>query len=124
MVFVVNEHGAVVGLVTHEDIAEEVVGEIQTKDHTEEELIAKINDKEYLLSGDLDIEHFQKVFPVRINKKGFETIAGFITWQLGRIPAKGERFEHDRITFIVEEATERSVEKVRLKADSKIRLKK
>jgi len=124
MVFVVNEQGAVVGLLTHEDIAEEVVGEIHTRDHTGEELISMINNREYIISGDLDIEHFQKVFPVNINKRGFETIAGFITWKLGRIPARGERFVHDRITFIVEEVTERSVEKVRLWSSSRIKLRK
>ncbi len=124
MVFVVNEQGAVAGLLTHEDIAEEVVGEIHTRDHTGEELISMISNREYMVSGDLDIEHFQKVFPVKITKRGFETIAGFMTWKLGRIPDQGERFVHDRITFIVEEVTERSVEKVRLWSSSKIKLKK
>lgn len=124
MVFVVNEQGAVVGLVTHEDIAEEVVGEIHTRDHTSEELITVVSEREYILSGDLDIEHFQKVFNIEIEKKGFETIAGFITWFLGRIPSAGERFVHDGITFIAEEVTEKSVEKVRLRAVGRKKIKR
>jgi putative hemolysin len=89
LVFVVNEYGAVTGMVTHEDIAEEVVGEIQTRDHGEEDLIRKVSDREFALSGDLDIEHFQKVFSISIEKRGFETIAGFMMHEMGPYPLKG-----------------------------------
>ncbi|MDY6933222.1 MAG: hemolysin family protein [Spirochaetota bacterium] len=114
LAFVVNEFGAVEGLVTKEDIAEEIVGEIQTRDHPDEELIKKISDKKYILSGSLDIDYFQKVFGIDIDKKGFETIAGFINYFSGKIPGKGDRIEYNGYTFIVDEATEKSVEKILL----------
>jgi len=112
VVFVVNEFGAVEGLLTPEDIAEEIVGEIQTRDHPKEELITKLHRKKYILNGTLDIEFFQKRFNIDIEKRGFETIAGFIMYMLGRIPHHGDKIIYQKCTFIVEEATDRSVEKV------------
>lgn len=113
--FVVNEYGAVVGMVTHEDIAEEVVGEIQTRDQFDDDLITEISKRKFVISATLDIEYFMRKFKVEIEKKGFETVAGFLSYNLGRIPRKGDRFKYDRFTFIIEEATERSVEKVIVK---------
>ncbi|HPV43319.1 MAG TPA: hemolysin family protein [Spirochaetota bacterium] len=112
MVFIVDEHGAVVGMVTHEDIAEEVVGEIQTRDQSEEELVVELGRGKFLLSGKMDIEYFMRSFNIHIDKKGFETLAGFIEYRLGRIPKKGDRLDHEKYTFIIDEATDRSIEKV------------
>jgi putative hemolysin len=112
MVFVVNEHGAVIGMVTHEDIAEEVVGEIQARDQSGEELITALSRDRFLLSGSLDIEYFMRRFNVQIEKKRFETLAGFIAYRMGKIPKKGDRFDYDRYTFVIDEATDRSIEKV------------
>lgn len=112
MVFVVNEHGAVIGMVTHEDIAEEVVGEIQARDQSVDELITALSRDRFLLSGSLDIEYFMRRFKVQIEKKRFETLAGFVAYKMGKIPKKGDRFDYDRYTFIIDEATDRSVEKV------------
>src|SRR5208337_671162 len=89
MVFVVDEHGAVVGMVTHEDIAEELVGEIQAREQSEEELIIDMGRGRYLVRGRLDIEYFINRFKAPIEKKGFETLAGFIAYRMGRIPKKG-----------------------------------
>jgi putative hemolysin len=116
MVFVVDEHGAVVGMVTHEDIAEEVVGEIQTRDQSEEELITELGRGKFLLSGRMDIEYFMRSFNIHIEKKGFETLSGFIEYRLGRIPKKGDRLDHEKYTFIIDEATDRSIEKIIVQA--------
>ena len=121
LVFVVNEYGAVAGMVSHEDIAEEVVGEIQTIDHGDRELIVRTSDREYQLSGDLDIEHFERIFSIDIEKRGFETIAGFIMYKLGRIPRKGETVTYGRYSFTVEEVTERSIKKAVLRSRSRIK---
>jgi CBS domain containing-hemolysin-like protein len=112
VVFVVNEYGAVVGMVTHEDIAEEVVGEIQTRDQSDEEPIVELGRGRYMVSGRVDIEYFSRRFAMPVVKKGFETVSGFLEYQMGKIPKKGERFFHDRYAFIIEESTERSIEKV------------
>ncbi|MBP7584221.1 MAG: HlyC/CorC family transporter [Spirochaetes bacterium] len=112
ILFAVNEYGGVEGLVTTEDIVEELVGEIQTRDHPRAELIKKLQNRKYLVSGEIDIEYFQYKFGFHANKQGFETLAGFVTWHLGRIPAAGETFGIDDFRFQVNEATEKSVESV------------
>lgn len=110
--FVVNEFGAVVGLITYEDIAEEIVGEIQTRDHPDEELIKKIHHNKFIIDGSLDIEYFQREFNLVIEKKGFGTVAGFIMHQLGKIPKKGDTLKSNGYIFTVIDATDRSIEKI------------
>ena len=51
-------------------------------------------------------------FKVPIEKKGFETLSGFVAYRMGKIPKKGDRFDYDKYTFIIDEATDRSIEKV------------
>jgi len=124
LVFVVNEHGAVEGLLTDEDIAEEIVGEIQTRDHPEEELIREESPGRYIIQGDLDIEFFQRKFGIYILKDDFETVAGYVISKLGKIPDQGDKFDHDGFTFQVSEATDRSVEKVLLISHARKRKQK
>lgn len=112
IVFVVNEYGAVEGIVTREDIAEEVVGEIQTKDHIQEDLITKISSNKYLLTGTLNIEYFSRYFKIKIKKQGFETLAGFITYLLGYFPQEGEKIKYENIIFNIESSTEKSINKI------------
>lgn len=112
MAFVVNEYGAVTGLITYEDIAEEIVGEIQTKDHPDEELIKKINRNKFIIDGSLDIEYFQREFNIIIEKKGFGTVAGFIMHHLGKIPKKGDTIKFKEYIFTINDATDRSIEKI------------
>ncbi|MDH7552648.1 MAG: hemolysin family protein [Spirochaetota bacterium] len=112
MVFVVNEYGAVEGLLTDEDIAEEIVGEIQTRDHPQDDSIKEIAPWKFSVAGDLDIEYFQRRFGIKIEKRDFETLAGFLLYVLGHIPEVGEKIHYQHITFQIEEATDRSIERV------------
>lgn len=112
MVFVVNEYGAVEGLLTDEDIAEEIVGEIQTRDHPMNESIIEIAPWKFSVAGNLDIEYFQRRFGIKIEKREFETLAGFLLYVLGRIPEVGEKIHYQDITFQIEESTDRSIERV------------
>jgi putative hemolysin len=114
LVFVVNEYGAVVGMITYEDIVEEIVGEIHTRDHSEHELITELGDNRYMLDGNLAVDYFSRFFSIKIEKNGFETIAGFMEYRTGSIPKKGEKTLYKKMTFIVEESTEKSVKKVLL----------
>ncbi|HPK44862.1 MAG TPA: hemolysin family protein [Spirochaetota bacterium] len=112
MVFVVNEYGAVEGLLTDEDIAEEIVGEIQTRDHPQDESIKEIAPWKYSIAGNLDIEFFQRRFGIKIEKHDFETVAGFLLYQMGYIPKPGEKIRYMDITFQIERATDRAIERV------------
>ncbi len=110
--FVVSEYGDIIGLLTFEDIAEEIVGEIHTDDHPDEHLISRESDKKYLVSGRIDIEYFQEYFSLTIEKRNFETLAGFINYLTGEIPKKGDKVKYQDIEFIVEETGLRTAEKI------------
>ncbi len=112
LLFVVDEYGNTTGMLTFEDIAEEIVGEIQTDDHPSEKIITKITEKKYILSGRLDIDYFQRYFNIDINKKHFETLAGFLMSLSGDIPARGNHIRFKEYEFIIEETGLRTIDKV------------
>lgn len=112
LLFVVDEYGNTSGMLTFEDIAEEIVGEIQTDDHPSEKIITKLSEKKFLLSGRLDIDYFQRYFDIEINKRHFETLGGFIMSLRGDIPEKGDRIRFKEYEFIIDEMGQRTIEKV------------
>lgn len=112
LLFVVNEYGDIIGLLTFEDIAEEIVGEIHTDDHPDEDLILRETDRKFLVNGRIDIEYFQEYFSVNIEKRNFETLAGFLNYIAGEIPEKGDKLKYQDIEFYIEETGIRTIEKV------------
>lgn len=122
IVFVVDEYGGVSGLLTQEDIVEEIVGEIDQKPQEEEkEQLELVHQNEWVLSGDLNIDDINEKIDLFIPKEGFETIAGFIEYFLGKIPNNKETFAYNGYKFTVVEATPTGINKVRIK---KIKKKK
>jgi len=121
LIFVVDEYGNTTGMVTFEDIAEEIVGEIQTGDHPLEEHITKINEKRYVLSGRLDIDYFQRYFNIEIQKSHFETLGGFIMSLTGDIPDKGDHIKYREYEFVIEEAGPRIIDRVMLVLPKKMK---
>lgn len=112
LLFVIDEYGNTSGMLTFEDIAEEIVGEIQTDDHPSEKIITKLTEKKYLLSGRLDIDYFQRYFNIEITKRHFETLGGFIMSLSGDIPDKGDHVKFKDYEFVIEETGLRTIEKV------------
>ncbi len=112
LVFVVNEYGDTTGFITFEDIAEEIVGDIDTSDHSGEDSIVMITERKYLLSGRLDIDYFIRYFSIDIRKRHFETLAGFLMSVNGSIPDKGDHIQYEGYEFIIEETGTRTVEKI------------
>jgi putative hemolysin len=109
IVFAVNEFGAVVGMVSREDIAEEIVGEIQTRDHHREGLIQSKEGGIHRISGSLDIDIFARIFDMIIEKKGFETVSGFISFIAGKIPDEDSQYEYQGYVISVKKADQRMV---------------
>jgi putative hemolysin len=114
MAIVVDEYGGVAGLVTIEDLVEEIVGEI--RDEHERVEVVRENDHSYIVPGNTDIDRLVELFGVRPEGKESATVAGLVSELAGRIPQKGEVIEDDGLRFEILESTNRRVERVRISA--------
>jgi magnesium and cobalt transporter len=115
MAIVVDEYGAAAGLVTIEDVLEQIVGEIEDEhDFGEEEYIFRKNDREYTLKALTPIDEFNDYFYVDFNDDEFDTIGGLIVHHLGHVPKRGEKVDIDRFRFIVLRADSRRVHLLKL----------
>jgi putative hemolysin len=112
MAIVVDEYGGVAGLVTIEDLVEEIVGEIG--DEHEKTQIVRENDHSYIVPGNMDVDRLDELFGIRLDGRESTTIAGLITEVAGRIPKKGEVIEDESLKFEVLDSTDRKVERVRI----------
>jgi CBS domain containing-hemolysin-like protein len=112
LAIVVDEYGGVAGLVTIEDLIEEIVGEIG--DEHEKAQIVRENEHSYVVPGNLDVDLLDELLGHRVEGKESSTIAGLVSELAGRIPRKGEIVEEDGLRFEVLQSTERRVERVRV----------
>jgi CBS domain containing-hemolysin-like protein len=112
MAIVIDEYGGVAGLVTIEDLVEEIVGEI--RDEHEKAEVVRENEHSYMVPGSMDVDRLNELFGVRLEEKESATVAGLVSELAGRIPLPGEVVEEDGLRFEVLESTERRVERVRI----------
>jgi putative hemolysin len=112
MAIVVDEYGGVAGLVTIEDLVEEIVGEI--RDEHEKPEIVRENPESYIVSGGMDVDRLAELFGTKPEGKESATIAGLVSELAGHIPQKGETVDEDGLHFEVLESTSRKVERVRI----------
>jgi CBS domain containing-hemolysin-like protein len=112
MAIVIDEYGGVAGLVTIEDLVEEIVGEI-TDEHEAAQVVRE-SDSSYLVPGNMDVDRLEELLGVRPERRGAATVAGLVSELAGRIPKKGEIIEEDGLRLEVLQATERRVERVRV----------
>ncbi|HEX7484525.1 MAG TPA: hemolysin family protein [Vicinamibacterales bacterium] len=111
---VVDEYGGTAGLVTLEDLLEEIVGEIRDEYDEESEPITDEGSGVFVFSGKVDIDELGDRLGVDIAREGFETVGGYLLARLGRVPAVGETFDIDDLSVEVLEAERRRVNKVRI----------
>jgi putative hemolysin len=121
MAIVVDEYGGVAGLVTIEDLVEEIVGEI--RDEQDKPEIVREGERSFIVSGGMDVDRLNELFGTRPEGKESSTIAGLVSELAGRIPRKGESVEDDGIRFEVLESTDRKIERVRVTAAQPQQLK-
>ena len=114
---VIDEYGGVAGLVTIEDLVEEIVGEI--RDEHEKSEIVKESETSYIFNGNTDIDLLEKLLGVRPEEKEATTIAGLVSELAGHIPKAGEVLEGNGLRFEVLESTERRVDRVRVSLQPK-----
>jgi CBS domain containing-hemolysin-like protein len=112
MAIVVDEYGGVAGLVTIEDLVEEIVGEIDDE-HQKAEVVRE-SDHSYIVPGNMDVDRLDELLGTRPEGKESATVAGLVSEMAGRIPQKGEVIQEDGLRFEVLESTDRRVERVRI----------
>jgi putative hemolysin len=111
---VVDEYGGTAGLVTIEDLLEEIVGEIRDEYDVESEPIVDEGGGRWAFSGKVNIDEVRQRLNVEIDRDGFETVGGYLLSHLGRVPAVGEKLEMDGLTVEVLDAERRRINKVRM----------
>jgi len=113
MAIVVDEYGGTGGLVTVEDLLEEIVGEIRDEYDVESETVTDEGDGVFVFSGKVSVDEVRDRLGVEIEREGFETVGGYLLSSLGRMPYVGEIVELDGLSFEVLEVERRRITKVR-----------
>ncbi|HEV3138960.1 MAG TPA: hemolysin family protein [Vicinamibacterales bacterium] len=111
---VVDEYGGTAGLVTIEDLLEEIVGEIRDEYDVESEPIVDEGHGKFVFSGKVNIAEVTQRLDVEIEREGFETVGGFLLSRIGRVPAVGERFEINGLHIDILDAERRRINRVRI----------
>ncbi|HSG01075.1 MAG TPA: hemolysin family protein [Vicinamibacterales bacterium] len=115
LALVVDEYGGTAGLVTIEDVVEELVGEIRDEYDSEAEPIVKEDEDTYVFSAKVDTGEMVERLGVAVEENGFETVGGYVLARVGRVPVVGERFTFDGLEVEVLEAERRRIHKVRIR---------
>ena len=116
MAIVIDEYGGTAGLITMEDIIEELVGNIFDEYDDEEIEVKKIDDNTYILSGTVSSYELKKVFDIELPEGDYETLSGYLLDKLGRIPDEDEHpvIEDENLTYRVEEMEDKRIKYVKV----------
>jgi CBS domain containing-hemolysin-like protein len=117
MALLVDEHGGIAGVVTLEDLLEELVGDIIDEYDTEDAEVERLDDGGFRVQGSVPIDELNDLLESDIPHDGWDTVGGFVLGELGRVPEPGESLKHRQWTFTVEEIEGRRVGAVRVTED-------
>jgi putative hemolysin len=118
---VVDEYGGVNGLVTMEDLIEEIVGEFQDEFDKEEKPYKLLKNGSYVISGAMEVDDLNSLLDTSFQEKEVHTLGGLITRRLERIPRKGESFELDGLSVQILEATKQRIYRVLMRKEGEKR---
>jgi CBS domain containing-hemolysin-like protein len=114
MVIIVDEYGSVAGLVTIEDLVEEIVGDIQDEYDREEKLYERVSENEYIFDAKISIEEFNDLMEQELDDSDYVTLGGFLYAQLDKIPTVGDTITFHNLTFTVLSTRGRRITQVRV----------
>lgn len=114
---VVDEFGGTAGIITVEDLIEELFGEIRDEYDVEEKIVRKIGANIYILSGKVEIDFLHDEYELEIPEGEYETVAGYITYKLGRIPVKGESFRVDNFLINILKSDKKKIDLLKLSVE-------
>jgi CBS domain containing-hemolysin-like protein len=118
MAIVVDEYGAAVGLVTMEDVLEEIVGDIKDEYEFARQHFRKLGDGRYLAIGQIEVEEANEKLGLDIPKGNYETLAGFLLERFGRIPAVEEALVIGKWRYVIKKATDRAIVEVEVRNEA------
>jgi CBS domain containing-hemolysin-like protein len=113
----VDEYGGTVGIITIEDILEEIVGEIKDEYDTDQRLYRKIRWNKYLINARMETDQIRELLSLSLPNGDFETLGGFLLEKFGHIPKPGEILKYQNLTFTIVSSDERSIGEVRIKVE-------
>jgi putative hemolysin len=111
---VIDEYGGTAGMITLEDLVEEIVGDIRDESDELFNEIEVVKEDDYLVRGSAEIDLVNEMLGVKIESEDFDTIGGFVTGLFGRLPEAGEQIEFNNMKFIVEHVQRYRIEKLRI----------
>ncbi len=114
MAIVVDEYGSVTGLVTIEDLVEEVVGDIKDEYDIEEQLYERVGENEFIIDAKIDLDEFNELVDRELPEDGYETVGGFVYSQLDKIPTVGDTVRFQDLEFTVLATKGRRVTKIKV----------
>jgi CBS domain containing-hemolysin-like protein len=123
MAIIVDEYGGTSGLITIEDLLEEIVGDIQDEFDLEKSYIEILDENTLLIDGRVDIDELNKYLKKPLlDEDDYETVSGLILNYLNRLPVQGEKIEYDDITFIIENIIDNRIRKIKLYSKDNLKL--
>lgn len=114
MAIVIDEYGGTAGMITLEDLVEEIVGDIRDESDELFNEIEVVAEDEYLVRGSAEIDLINEMLGVKIESEDFDTIGGFVTGLFGRLPEAGEQIDYNNMKIIVEHVQKYRIEKLRI----------
>jgi putative hemolysin len=114
MAIVIDEYGGTAGIITIEDLLEEIVGDISDEYDIQTKEIETIREGEYVVDGSTRIEQLNEQIGTRIESEHYDSIGGFIIGEIGRLPQQGESIEHENTKFLIENMERNRVKKIRV----------
>ena len=115
LAIVVDEYGGTAGLISVEDLLEELVGEIEDEYDAEEQDIYKINENTYMIDGEVEIQRLIEDYNIDLEEGDYETIAGFLISKLERIPRYNEKLTLKNCEFIIKQVSAKKIGKILIK---------
>lgn len=124
MAIVVDEYGGTSGLITIEDLLEEIVGDIQDEFDLETSYIEIIDENKLLLDGRVDIEELNQYLKKPLTESDdYETVSGLVLYYLNRLPVQGEKLELENATFVIESIIDNRIRKIKLISEKELKIK-